>query len=32
VTELELPDTDVRAVYVVQRTEADVEAALLTRR
>jgi 2-phosphoglycerate kinase len=30
--ELELPDTDVRAVYVVQRTEADVEAALLTRR
>jgi 2-phosphoglycerate kinase len=31
VTELELPDTDVRAVYVVQCTEADVEAALLTR-
>jgi 2-phosphoglycerate kinase len=30
VAELELPDTDVRAVYVVQRTEADVEAALLT--
>ena len=32
VTELELPDTDVRAVYVVQRTEADVEAALIPRR
>ena len=32
VTELELPDTDVRAVYVVHRTEADVEAALIPRR
>jgi 2-phosphoglycerate kinase len=32
VTELELPDTDVRSVYVVQRTEADVEAALIPRR
>jgi hypothetical protein len=32
VTELELPDTAVRAVYVVQRTEADVEAALIPRR
>ena len=32
VTELELPDTQVRAVYVVQRTEADVEAALIPRR
>jgi len=32
VTELELPDTEVRAVYVVQRTEADVEAALIPRR
>ena len=32
VTELELPDTAVRAVYVVQRTEADVEAALIARR
>ena len=31
-TELELPDTEVRAVYVVQRTEADVEAALIPRR
>ena len=30
--ELELPDTEVRAVYVVQRTEADVEAALIPRR
>jgi 2-phosphoglycerate kinase len=32
VTELELPDTDVRAVYIVQRTEADVEATLIPRR
>jgi 2-phosphoglycerate kinase len=32
VTEIELPDTEVRAVYVVQRTEADVEAALIPRR
>jgi 2-phosphoglycerate kinase len=32
VTELELPDTEVRPVYVVQRTEADVEAALIPRR
>jgi len=32
VTELELPDTDVRAVYIVQRTEADVESALIPRR
>jgi hypothetical protein len=32
VTELELPDTEVCAVYVVQRTEADVEAALIPRR
>ena len=32
VTELKLPDTEVRAVYVVQRTEADVEAALIPRR
>ena len=32
VTGLELPDTEVRAVYVVQRTEADVEAALIPRR
>ena len=32
VTELELPDTQVRAVYVVQRTEPDVEAALIPRR
>ena len=32
VMELELPDTEVRAVYVVQRTEADVEAALIPRR
>jgi 2-phosphoglycerate kinase len=32
VTELELPDTELRAVYVVHRTEADVEAALLPRR
>ena len=32
VTELELPDTEVRSVYVVQRTEADVEAALIPRR
>lgn len=32
VTKLQLPDTDVRAVYVVQRTEADVEAALIPRR
>jgi hypothetical protein len=32
VTELELPDTEVRAVYVVHRTEADVEAALIPRR
>jgi 2-phosphoglycerate kinase len=32
VTELELSDTEVRAVYVVQRTEADVEAALIPRR
>ena len=32
VTELDLPDTAVRAVYVVQRTEADVEAALMPRR
>jgi 2-phosphoglycerate kinase len=32
VTELELPGTEVRAVYVVQRTEADVQAALISRR
>ena len=32
VTKLKLPDTEVRAVYVVQRTEADVEAALIPRR
>jgi 2-phosphoglycerate kinase len=32
VAELELPDTDVRGVYVVQRSEADVEAALIPRR
>jgi 2-phosphoglycerate kinase len=32
VTALELPDTEVRVVYVVQRTEADVEAALIPRR
>jgi 2-phosphoglycerate kinase len=32
VTELELPDAEVRAVYIVQRTEADVEAALIPRR
>jgi 2-phosphoglycerate kinase len=32
VTELELPDTEVRAVYVVQRTETDIEAALIPRR
>ena len=32
VTGLELPDTEVRSVYVVQRTEADVEAALIPRR
>ncbi len=32
VMELELPDTEVRAVYVVQRTEADVQAALIPRR
>ena len=32
VTELALPDTEVRAVYVVHRTEADVEAALIPRR
>jgi hypothetical protein len=32
VTELELPDTEVRAVYLVQRTVADVEAALIPRR
>jgi 2-phosphoglycerate kinase len=32
VTELELPNTEVRAVYVVQRTEADVEKALIPRR
>jgi 2-phosphoglycerate kinase len=32
VTDLKLPDTEVRAVYVVQRTEADVEAALHPRR
>jgi len=32
VMKLELPDTEVRAVYVVQRTEADVEAALIPRR
>jgi 2-phosphoglycerate kinase len=32
VAELELPDTEVRAVYIVQRTEADVEAALIPRR
>jgi 2-phosphoglycerate kinase len=32
VTELELPDTEVHSVYVVQRTEADVEAALIPRR
>jgi 2-phosphoglycerate kinase len=32
VTELELPDTEMHVVYVVQRTEADVEAALIPRR
>ncbi|HET9561636.1 MAG TPA: hypothetical protein VFP01_06005 [Propionibacteriaceae bacterium] len=32
VTELAPPDTEVRAVYVVQRTEADVAAALIPRR
>ena len=32
VTKLELPDTEARAVYIVQRTEADVEAALIPRR
>mgnify|MGYP003907801301 CR=1 FL=1 len=32
VTTLELADTEVRAVYVVQRTVADVEAALIPRR
>jgi hypothetical protein len=32
VTELELPDTDVRAVYDVQRTQADIDAALIPRR
>jgi hypothetical protein len=32
VTELELPHTEVRSVYVVQRTEAEVEAALIPRR
>jgi hypothetical protein len=32
VAELELADTDVRAVYIVQRSEADVEAALFPRR
>jgi len=32
VAELELPNTDVRAVYVVQRSVADVDAALLPRR
>ena len=32
VTQLELPDTEVRAAYIVQRTEADVEAALIPRR
>jgi 2-phosphoglycerate kinase len=32
VTNLKLPDTEVRAVYVVQSTEADVEAALTPRR
>jgi 2-phosphoglycerate kinase len=32
VTELELPDAEVRAVYVIHRTEADVEAALIPRR
>jgi 2-phosphoglycerate kinase len=31
-TDLELPDTEVCGVYVVQRTEADVEAALIPRR
>ena len=29
---VELPNTEVRAVYVVQHTEADVEAALIPRR
>jgi hypothetical protein len=32
VRKLHLPDTEMRAVYVVQRTEADVEAALIPRR
>jgi 2-phosphoglycerate kinase len=32
VRKLELPDTEVRGVYVVQRTEAEVEAALIPRR
>jgi len=32
VTGLDLPDTDLSVVYVVQRTEADVEAALMPRR
>ena len=32
VTKLELPDTEARALYIVQRTEADVEAALIPRR
>jgi 2-phosphoglycerate kinase len=30
--ELQLPDTDIRVVYVVHRTEADAEAALTPRR
>ena len=32
VTKLELPDTEARAVYIVQRNVADVEAALIPRR
>lgn len=32
VRELELPDTEIHVVYVVHRTEADVEAALIARR
>ena len=32
VTKLELADTEARAVYIVQRSEADVEAALIPRR
>jgi 2-phosphoglycerate kinase len=32
VTELKLPEAEVRAVYIVQRTETDVAAALIPRR